>query len=141
MILVDKEGRILVQVRSDSKKFYPGCRDASASGHLGLTEAYIDGAIKEAEEEVFDTQVKLDLSRVFRIGEDACLTLIHDFPERNMRDHEHSSVYVYFVTDTEKALIKKQESEVKDLEWVNLGAEIHRVQYWLAHPENQEVKE
>ncbi|MFA5223659.1 MAG: HEAT repeat domain-containing protein, partial [Candidatus Omnitrophota bacterium] len=134
MFLVDKEGRILVQVRSDKKKFFPGCRDTSASGHLGLAVEYIDGAINETEEEVFDSQIKLDRSRIVRVGEDAGLTVIHESVERGLKDWERSSLYVYFITDEEKALIKKQESEVKDLEWVTFDEETSRWQEWKNNP-------
>ncbi|MGD9014825.1 MAG: glycosyltransferase, partial [Candidatus Omnitrophota bacterium] len=135
MILVDKEGRILVQVRADSKKHFPGCRDASASGHLGLIKEYIDGAINETEEEVFDSQINLDRSKIERIGSDGELTTIHEVSESGLKDHERTSLYVYFVTDEEKTLIKRQESEVKDLQWVDLDEEIERWQNWKKDPQ------
>ena len=56
VILFDKEGRMLVQVRSGAKKFFPGARDTSASGHLGLAESYLEGAINETQEEIFDSR-------------------------------------------------------------------------------------
>ncbi|MCM8774595.1 MAG: NUDIX domain-containing protein, partial [Candidatus Omnitrophica bacterium] len=135
VLLVDKEGRILIQVRSDSKKFFPGCRDTSASGHLGLVEEYLEGAIKEAEEEVFDSQIKLGPSRIIRVGNDAMLTVIHRIPNEDLNDQERSSLYIYFVTDEEKAKIKKQESEVKALEWVSLQDEISRHKKWKESPD------
>ncbi|MCM8827492.1 MAG: NUDIX domain-containing protein, partial [Candidatus Omnitrophica bacterium] len=139
VLLVDKEGRILVQIRSDNKKFFPGCRDTSASGHLGLTEEYLEGAIRETEEEVFDSQIKLDRSRIVQISKDSELTVIHNYPEKQLNDRERSSLFVYFVNDEEKSKIKKQESEVKGLEWISLQEEIKKWQEWV---ENQkEAKE
>ena len=140
MILVDKEGRILIQVRSDAKKFFPGCRDTSASGHLGLVKSYLEGATNETQEEVFGSQLKLDPSRIIRIGEDSSLTVIHEFAERNLKDWEHSSLFVYFVTDIEKTKIKKQESEVKDLQWVELDDEIQRWQLWRDNPQQAKTE-
>jgi len=133
VLLVDKEGRLLVQVRSDTKKFFPGCRDCSSAGHMALTEKYIDGAIKETEEEVFDSQVKLDPSRMVLVGKEAMLVFKHE-PRLGLKDWERVSLFIYFVNDEEKAKVKKQESEVKEVQWVDFDEEISRWQAWHNDP-------
>ena len=77
VLAVGVDGRISVQIRSRDKKFFPLCRESSASGHLGLTAEFADGAVNETEEEMFDGTLILDRKRLKLIGEEGRLTLIH----------------------------------------------------------------
>ncbi|MDD3088078.1 MAG: NUDIX domain-containing protein, partial [Candidatus Omnitrophica bacterium] len=143
MILVDETGKILVQVRSDDKKFFPGCRDCSASGHAGLAVEYIEAAANETEEEVFDSTIKLDRSRIIPIGDLGLLenfTVVHNYPDKGLKDYERSGLFLYFVTNAEKSSVKKQESEVKELSWVTLEEELSRWKLWKENPQRAKVQ-
>lgn len=46
------DGRLLLQLRSDSKDQYPGCYTSSASGHVDSGEDYETAAVRELREEL-----------------------------------------------------------------------------------------
>jgi isopentenyl-diphosphate Delta-isomerase len=46
------DGRLLLQLRSDSKDQYPGCYTSSASGHVDSGEDYESAAVRELREEL-----------------------------------------------------------------------------------------
>ena len=46
------DGRLLLQLRSDSKDQYPGCFTSSASGHVDSGEDYETAAVRELREEL-----------------------------------------------------------------------------------------
>jgi isopentenyl-diphosphate Delta-isomerase len=52
IFVLKPDGRMLLQLRSDSKDQYPGCFTSSASGHVDAGEAYETAAIRELREEL-----------------------------------------------------------------------------------------
>lgn len=52
IFLLRTDGRLLLQLRSDSKDQYPGCYTSSASGHVDAGEDYETAAIRELREEL-----------------------------------------------------------------------------------------
>ncbi|MBI5154428.1 NUDIX domain-containing protein [Candidatus Poribacteria bacterium] len=52
VILMDGDGRILLQKRGDSKDHFPGWWDVSVGGHVGPDEAYLEAAVREVAEEM-----------------------------------------------------------------------------------------
>ncbi len=75
VVVSDKHGRILIQIRAE-EKFLGGCRDTSVAGHLGEIEEYVEGAKKETEEEIFNSEIEIDRSRFIQIGEEGHFELI-----------------------------------------------------------------
>ncbi|MGE5309162.1 MAG: HAD-IA family hydrolase, partial [Deltaproteobacteria bacterium] len=134
MFMVDREGKILIQVRDEDKKFFPLCREAAATGHMGLERDYLIGAVKETQEEVFSDKLKLDHSRVIRVSEPGEVRisnpLIDPVSGLKLLDNERAAIFVYFASDEEKTRIKAQKGEVKRLEWVKLDDELARWQAW-----------
>ncbi len=64
ILLLNKQGELLLQKRSYRKDRYPGCWDSSASGHVDAGESYVDCAERELQEEI-GVQTKLaELARV-----------------------------------------------------------------------------
>lgn len=53
IFVVHPDGRLLLQLRSDSKDQYPNCYTSSASGHVDAGEDYEAAAIRELREELF----------------------------------------------------------------------------------------
>ncbi|MFH0753674.1 MAG: hypothetical protein V2A70_03835, partial [Candidatus Omnitrophota bacterium] len=132
VFLFDEEEKALIQVRSDHKGLFPGCRDYSVGEHLGLDWYPLEGAVRGTEEEIFNSLVKLDSSSFVRIGEEDSLIFIHEFP--GVKNCEIVTVYGRMLSNTEKAMIVRQESEVKRLEWVGLEEELEKWQFWRDHP-------
>lgn len=52
VLVYDPAGRLFVQTRAHSKDTYPGMRDLSATGHVRLSEAWEEAAIRELREEL-----------------------------------------------------------------------------------------
>jgi isopentenyl-diphosphate Delta-isomerase len=52
IFVLKPDGRMLLQLRSDSKDQYPGCYTSSASGHVDSGEDYETAAARELSEEL-----------------------------------------------------------------------------------------
>ena len=52
IFVIKPDGRLLLQLRSDSKDQYPCCYTSSASGHVDAGEDYEHAAIRELREEL-----------------------------------------------------------------------------------------
>lgn len=52
IFVLNSEGELLLQLRSDSKDQYPGCYTSSASGHVDSGEDYRGAAVRELKEEL-----------------------------------------------------------------------------------------
>ena len=64
VLLVNKKGEVLVQIRDDKSMGIPRFLDYSAGGHLPFNESYLDGAVRETKEEL---GLKIARSRFKRI--------------------------------------------------------------------------
>lgn len=69
VFLQNSQGKILIQKRSENHPWLPGRWDHSASGHVDAGETYMEAAIRELQEEVGITNVKLSQSGKFYIVE------------------------------------------------------------------------
>lgn len=63
---VNSKGEILLQKRSENMKSHPGKYDISAAGHLTAGDSFVDGALREVEEEL---GIKLTKEDLVKIGE------------------------------------------------------------------------
>lgn len=52
VILLDRQGRMLLQMRSSTKDTCPGMWDTSVGGHVGAGEPLLESALREAREEL-----------------------------------------------------------------------------------------
>ena len=43
---------VLLQKRSSRKETFPGCYDVSCAGHLSAGDSFVEGALRELEEEL-----------------------------------------------------------------------------------------
>ena len=59
--LFNKDGKLLLQKRSQQKDLFPGYYTLSASGHVSKGEDYLQSAIRELEEELGITNVELTM--------------------------------------------------------------------------------
>ncbi|MDD5220975.1 MAG: ROK family protein, partial [Candidatus Bipolaricaulis sp.] len=137
LIIADEKGNILIQIRSKDKWNFPLCRDVSASGHLGLLTECIDGVIKEAAEEVFNNQVRIEPNRLIKISDS--IYSIHDLIEKKsgLMHYERciSALFMCIISESEKSKIKPQLSEIERFEWATLDEEIARWEEWRRDPE------
>ncbi len=60
-VWVHSRGKVLLQLRSKDKKFFPDMWDVSAAGHIGAGESIIDAAVRETKEELGIEVSKEDL--------------------------------------------------------------------------------
>ncbi len=59
VMLEDSTGNVLLQRRASGSKYYPNCWDSSAAGHVDEGEDYEVAALRELEEEIGLSGVKL----------------------------------------------------------------------------------
>ncbi len=88
IFVLKPDGRLLLQLRSDSKDQYPGCYTSSASGHVDSGEDYDTAAVRELREEL-----SLDLP----------IDYLTKFPAGPETAFEFSALY-QLVTDVEPVL-------------------------------------
>lgn len=72
IIVINSSGQILIQKRSMQKDVYPGYYDPTTGGVVKAGESYEENAIRELEEEIGVTGVKLNALWDFRINQDQC---------------------------------------------------------------------
>lgn len=88
IFVLKPDGRLLLQLRSDSKDQYPGCYTSSASGHVDSGEDYETAAVRELAEE---------------LSLDQPLEYLAKFPAGPETAFEFSALYL-LVTDVEPVL-------------------------------------
>ena len=103
IFVLKPDGRMLLQLRSDSKDQYPGCYTSSASGHVDSGEDYDTAAVRELSEEL-----SLDLP----------IEYLAKFPAGQDTAFEFSALY-QLVTDTEPVL---DPDEIAGAEFLTLEA-------------------
>lgn len=59
IMVEDPGGRILLQKRADSRDTNPGCWTTSVGGHVDAGEDYLEAAVREMQEEIGLSDVKL----------------------------------------------------------------------------------
>ena len=109
--LIDKEGRLLIQKRTMTKKDEPGKWDVSSAGHIDSNETPENAAIREMYEEL---GIKLKKEE---------LTLIDTYLNKvklNEETYINHFTYLYIVKkDIDITKIVMQESEVSDIRFVS----------------------
>jgi len=108
--ILDFDKHALFQLRSVEKESFPNKLDISAAGHLSAGEKIITAALRELEEEL---GLSLEENR---------LKYIDDFiSEQTLSngdvDREIQSFFIARITESEKLMLKIQESEVQKIIW------------------------
>lgn len=104
---------VLLQKRSRQKETFPGCFDASCAGHLSAGDSFIQGALRELQEELGLEAKEEDL---YPAGIYPCQ--VDDwFGGFHILDREISAVYLYEKPVREEDL-RLQEEEVEDVCWI-----------------------
>ncbi len=98
-LVTDREGRLLLQLRSKAKDIQPGKWDTSVGGHVGLGESIETAVHREIEEE---------------IGLDAASAPIRLLYRYVMRNNVESELVHTYACQSEGPFVR-QESEVDDL--------------------------
>lgn len=105
--LFDKAGKLLLQERSLTKDFSPGKLQVSAGGHVNTGETHVSAAIRETHEEL---DITLKQERL------VLLTDPDGFPRESRQgelvNREWVTVYVYVLTDIEKAALNLNHDEI-----------------------------
>ena len=97
VLVFNKEGRLLLQLRSKHKDIQPGKWDTSVGGHLCVGETYEEAAVREMEEELGITGAKLDY--------------LYDYPLRNNVESENIRSFVM----TWDGPVRFQEDEIDEV--------------------------
>ena len=123
---------ILLQKRSREKDSFPGYYDTSSAGHIPAGVEPLPSALRELSEElgIIASPEQLHFAGTFRSQYEK------EFHGHMFRDHEVTSVYVYFEPVQIESLIL-QESEVEEVSWFNLESvweEIHQTRERICVP-------
>tara|TARA_R110000822_G_scaffold227690_2_gene360305 strand:- start:146 stop:697 length:552 start_codon:yes stop_codon:yes gene_type:complete len=106
--LFTSDKKILLQKRALTKKVFPGIWDISVAGHISAGEAILEGAKREALEEI---GLALEDKDLIKIG-----TRIHQITHKNgIKDNEHHHVFIAELKVAVSSLTMQQE-EVAGLE-------------------------
>jgi isopentenyldiphosphate isomerase len=108
--ILDSDGHTLFQLRSMDKESFPNKLDISAAGHVSSGEKIITAALRELEEEL---GLQLEESRLEYIGDFASEQTL---PNGGI-DREIQSFFMARITESEKLMLKIQESEVQKILW------------------------
>lgn len=137
--IFDKDGRVLLQRRSQKKKASGGRLEASLGGHVNANESVSEAALREAKEELGISLSPKRLHRVSKIN-----GIKRSYPSKAGQNNEFSTVFFYRMTDKEEADIERNYNlnEVEELMLVppsifeamvreNPDAFTHGIQYFL----------
>lgn len=64
VVVWNRQGRILLQLRAASKASFPGFWDTSVGGHVGAGETYMATSVRECSEELGIEIAETDLARI-----------------------------------------------------------------------------
>lgn len=107
--------QLLLQKRSDDKDSFPGCYDVSCGGHLEASESYIEGAVRELNEELSIKVNYTDLIFLF----DQKLKAEGTFHKKHFISNEINRVYILEKNITLNE-IKYQKDEIQDVKWIDI---------------------
>ncbi|QLG44769.1 NUDIX hydrolase [Costertonia aggregata] len=111
--LYTKEGKLLIQKRSDNKDTFPSLWDVSVAGHIGAGESPLDGAKREVFEEIGLT---VSVEELQKIGTRKSNRKHGD----TLLDNEFQHVYIaQLMTPIDK--LKLQAEEVADLKLISIS--------------------
>jgi isopentenyldiphosphate isomerase len=108
--ILDSGKRALLQLRSMEKESFPNKLDISAAGHVSSGEKIITAALRELEEEL---GLQLEENRLEYIDDFASEQTL---PNGDV-DREIQSFFMARITESEKLMLKIQESEVQKILW------------------------
>lgn len=98
---IEDEWMIYFQLRSQSKKDYPGQYDISAAGHLLATETVFDG-VRELNEEL---GLDVTMDELNSLG-----VISYKIDNEQIKDYEFANVFVYEITNgLERFHIQREE--------------------------------
>lgn len=118
------EAELLLQKRAHRKDSFPDCLDASCAGHLSAGQGFMEGALRELQEEL---GLQADPSDLHYIGmyHKVVKTSFYGSP---FIDDELSAVYIYLKPVDEKSLAL-QEEEVSAVQWMSLAQCMEQVSH------------
>jgi len=111
-ILIDTNGRVLLQRRSPRKENNPDLWDVSAAGHLSAGESAVDAAVRETMEELGLTLRRDELKLVATLQESCVLN------NGTYYDNEFHEVFVV-VRDVDIDALTLDPEEVAEVKWVD----------------------
>lgn len=106
--LFDSRGRILLQERSLSKQISPGKLQVSAGGHVNASETRVEAIVRETREEL---GITLDAARLVLLTPENGYG--REFRQTGVINREYVTVYVYVLSDAEKASIEVNHEEIQ----------------------------
>lgn len=101
----NSKGEILIQKRASSKKMYPNRWDMSCAGHVDAGETPVQGAIREAKEEIGIDVTEDECKFIFEYVEDRCGELGQVFFIRQDKEIDEFSI---------------DKEEVAKIKWVSI---------------------
>jgi len=117
VFIINSEGDLFVQKRSDKKDIFPGQYEGSLTGHVLSGESYEDAAIRELKEELGIEATKDDLKELFEFkmlfeNEHELITTYLMYYDGPIKIDQNEVVSGEFVPiDDLKQRIKKDEKE------------------------------
>ena len=110
LIILNKDKtKVLFQLRSADKDFYPNVWDITVGGHISAGESDFEAVNRELEEELGITNQKDNIELLTRFKE--------EFKIGNIENNEIVSLFILYL-DVDVKKLKLQKEEVKDVKWI-----------------------
>lgn len=129
VVVINEEGKILLQKRSSSKDLYPDCWDLSVGGHVDYGQSYEQTAVKELSEEL---GIEASANELKFVGE-----VLVKLPSSN----EFFHVFEYYLKSTDN--INLSTDEVASTKWMPMADVKKSIQQqkWKWYPRPVQVVE
>lgn len=111
-IWIEKNGKFLMQKRSEFKKAFPNMWIAPVSGHISENQTPLEAAIREAEEEV---GIKIDIDLLDLI---AIIRGTFTDEKSGFTEAEFINIYIY---SGEMGEFKINKEEVSEMKWFDIS--------------------
>ena len=109
---INREGKILFQLRARVKENNPGLLDTSCAGHISAGDTSVNAAVRELREELGVRKSSRDLEYLFEATQESVLN------GGSYLDNEYYDVYKTTLTDEEAKSLVPQPGEVDDFVWM-----------------------
>jgi isopentenyldiphosphate isomerase len=117
IFLFNSEGKLWLEKRAMHCDNYPGYYSSSAAGHISSGESYLEGASREAQEELGITGLELKLVHKFPVSKESInefimlYTAVSDSIPKPCKDTEHFDL---FTIDEINNMIDNKTEKVSD---------------------------
>ncbi len=119
--IVNSQKEVLLQLRSQQKKYYPNHWDISVAGHISSGESMVQGALREVQEEIGLSLKVRDLKLIGHLKDKSVQN------QKTYFDNEFSDIFLVKL-DLDLNQLHLQKEELARVQWIS----IDKLKQWIA---------